>query len=408
MTNNIEMIIVPREYYPNNRINLRWLYEIELSEMDYKIHWIYNTLNSQVHSFKNNNNIFHINVIPNFNNITNLINYIRSLPIKYKQISSLIKNNNVKIIHVRDGIFEALISYYLAKKNGLIFSFHLSSFFSLFYKQSLNQITKSQYSSSLLKQIYYYISYKLHPVFLDYILERCDVFNPVSFAMEKKVRESNSLVNSVVTPLCVSKVISNINLKPSQDYGKYIVSSGQIIVEKGIEELIDIFQYYKEEYQDNSLNLVIIGHTPRHIYKARLQEVINKKGLDGCVFLVDELDFDEYFYILSNSLLGISIFPVTSSYYYSSPTRCIDYLMSKIPVIVNSEVPDQAKVVRESKSGLCIPNDKILISKAIAQLVNNKILRALMGNSGKKWALKNRNYSKIAISIDTAYRNLIK
>ena len=404
---NIGMIIIPREYYPNKRVNLRWLYEEELVKKNYNIHWIYNTTVAKSNTFSKKRNHYYINSVKS-NIGNNLIDYIFSLPYKYKKVKELLeKDDTIRIIHVRDGIFEALLSYYFAKKHNILFSFHLSSFFHFFYLEKLNIEKDKLLYVNFFKRIYYYLFYKIHPIFLSFILPRCDLFNAVSDSMEKKLSGEFKLKSILTTPLCGSNQIKIKQKKTVSKYGKYIIASGQIIEEKGVEFIIKSFAFYKKEYKDKSLNLVLVGPIQRPIYKIKLLELIDSLKLKNSVYILGNLNFKAYFSILSKSQIGLSLYPNVSSYYYCSPTKCIDYMMAGIPVIGNKEVRDQFSMLKKSNSGILVSHDKKLIGKCINFLINNNSLRKKMGSNGKAWISKNREYSLIANRIDKKYRSLI-
>ena len=90
----------------------------------------------------------------------------------------------------------------------------------------------------------------------------------------------------------------------------------------------------------------------------------------------------------------------------TSPTKLCEYLLFGKPTIANYH-PEQLSILNDSKGGFCVPYKEEAFSHAIITLLKNENLAKKMGELGKKYILKEREYTKISKIVENAYFNKI-
>jgi glycosyltransferase involved in cell wall biosynthesis len=86
----------------------------------------------------------------------------------------------------------------------------------------------------------------------------------------------------------------------------------------------------------------------------------------------------------------------------SSPTKIIEYMLMGKPVVAN-DIPDQLKIIKESKAGYCVNYNEDAFAKAILTLIRDPEGAKKMGRRGQLYVKQKRNYEKIANIVEKQY-----
>jgi glycosyltransferase involved in cell wall biosynthesis len=88
----------------------------------------------------------------------------------------------------------------------------------------------------------------------------------------------------------------------------------------------------------------------------------------------------------------------------ASPTKLVEYMALGLPVVANSH-PDQTHVLRQSRSGVCVPWGAGYFARGIhwiARRTDEELER--MSYRGRDWVSANRSYTRIADAFERACR----
>lgn len=118
-------------------------------------------------------------------------------------------------------------------------------------------------------------------------------------------------------------------------------------------------------------------------------------GIDSAIFFTGNLIRKQALEIVRSADIGISPIVPNPIYIPSSPTKIIEYMLMEKPVVGN-DIPEQRKIIFDSKAGYCVRYDEKLFAKAIIKLVENPDKAKRMGKSGCNYVRLNRNYKVIA------------
>jgi colanic acid biosynthesis glycosyl transferase WcaI len=125
-------------------------------------------------------------------------------------------------------------------------------------------------------------------------------------------------------------------------------------------------------------------------------DILKQQNLNNLMVLPYQ-DYSELPDVLGSADILLSILEPNASS-FSVPSKVLTYLCAKKPIILS--VPHNnlsAKIVLDTEAGLCIkPGDTEGFINAIANLMNDDLLRIQMGKNGRKYAIDNFRIEIIA------------
>jgi glycosyltransferase involved in cell wall biosynthesis len=137
-----------------------------------------------------------------------------------------------------------------------------------------------------------------------------------------------------------------------------------------------------------------------------LKQEAKKLKIDHAVIFTGHLPRAKALELVTASDIGISPISPNPIHNQSSPTKIIEYMLLGKPVVAN-DIPDQMKIIRESKSGYCVKWDENAFAESIIAIFQDPEAAKKMGQRGIEYVLKNRNYKNIADNVDSQYINLL-
>ena len=158
-----------------------------------------------------------------------------------------------------------------------------------------------------------------------------------------------------------------VNLKERQDLnGKFIlIYVGSVGTWYMLGEMLDFFNVMKNTMPASVF--LIVSHADKNIIKKE----VHKKGMKEEDVLVTEALPDEMPGYLSLADAAISFIKPVFSKEACSPIKLGEYLASGLPVIINSNVGDTEKLIRDSRCGVVIDRfEDREYERAIADLKN--------------------------------------
>ena len=150
-----------------------------------------------------------------------------------------------------------------------------------------------------------------------------------------------------------------LEISPSRKYFLYV---GRLVLRKGIEELLEVFNEIKSSYSDT--DLIFIGDGP---LKEKILKFIQKHNLKDRVQIKGRLPHDKICYYYN---AGSILFHVGTS--GGLPNVIIEGVASGIPIVATENNANKDFVNRYFKTGLIIrPGDKIVLKNAIKEIIEN-------------------------------------
>jgi glycosyltransferase involved in cell wall biosynthesis len=144
--------------------------------------------------------------------------------------------------------------------------------------------------------------------------------------------------------------------------------------------------------QKRHLEFIIAGGGETKIH---LEHLVNSASLQKIVHFPGILPRKEIPRLFSESLLGVAPLKNLQSLEYAAPTKVYEYLSCSIPFVGcgTGEIQDLAY---GSGAGVIAKNSPESIAEAILRLVDDPIMRAKMGDSGREFV--EQKYTRRAIA----------
>jgi glycosyltransferase involved in cell wall biosynthesis len=79
----------------------------------------------------------------------------------------------------------------------------------------------------------------------------------------------------------------------------------------------------------------------------------------------------------------------------ASPTKLVEYMLMGRPVVANDQ-PEQRWLIEQSGGGLCVPYREDAFADALIQLLRQPDMARAMGERGRRFVVRSRNYTAIA------------
>ncbi|MEG1410478.1 MAG: glycosyltransferase family 4 protein [Romboutsia sp.] len=301
-----------------------------------------------------------------------------------KELSNIIKENDIKIIHVHDN--KASINAYATKlinKLDVKIISHIHSCYpwltSFNANKIIDSIMRKKYDLNIAcgNQVY------------DFYLEN------TNYANEDNIK---ILSNAIDIDDIEKQNIKNIDI-----YRKYNIPKnkniigyvGRLIELKGLIPFIKEFSNYKEEFKDSVILLVGSGEKESEIKD-----------------LIKSLKLEEYFILTGNQENVYEIYPIIDvfilpSLYEGLPMVILEAMSFKIP-IVSMNVGSIKELVKDEKSGYLIEkeNYKSFVNRLI-ELKNNKEHIKLYGEHGFNIIKNNYDISGYVSKLEKIYNDVI-
>jgi glycosyltransferase involved in cell wall biosynthesis len=202
--------------------------------------------------------------------------------------------------------------------------------------------------------------------------------------------------------------IARLAVVPSSDprlTGKrVVVYLGTLDRTRRIDFLFEVVQKVLPRFPD--LLLVLAGEAPEEIDRIWLNERAMELGVDHAVLKTGWLPTEQAWKYVKAAEIGLSPFRPSYLLDSASPTKAVEYLALGIPAIANDQ-PDQAKVLGESRAGICVPYSVDDFADAIMTILQNPQLAADMSERGPVYVRACRSYDTLGRMVAGKYRELI-
>jgi len=306
----------------------------------------------------------------------------------YKQI----KNDNPDIIHtIGLRSFQSLMAWFVSKKTNipLVISDQGGLTTHPFLKQS---------------GIFFKIIYKIQNFFIKRIISDSSAISAAN-EYEKEIFltfNKNSKIKIIRNGVNLKTLVSQEDFKQKYKIdNKFILFVGRFSKSKGIETLLHACSIIKNELKSQNISLVIMGVD--FGYQDEMLKLISMLKLDDSVVVIKNPPRDDVI-----AAYGQSEFLVLPSYWELSPLVPLESFVFKKPVI-STKAHGIPYTVQDKVNGLLVepdnPND---LSKAIIELLENKVMREKLGLAGYEFVHKECNCVSMAQNSLALYQEIIK
>ena len=309
-------------------------------------------------------------------------------PAIYKQI----KNDNPDIIHtIGLRSFQSLMAWFVSKKTDIpmVVSDQGGLTTHPFLKQS---------------GIFFKLVYKIQNFFIKCIINDSSAISAAN-EYEKEIFlafNKNSKIKIIRNGVNLKTLVSQENFKQKHKIdNKFILFVGRFSKSKGIETLLHACSIIKNELKTQNTSLVIMGVD--FGYQDEMLKLISMLKLADNVVVIKNPPRDDVI-----AAYGQSEFLVLPSHWELSPLVPLESFAFKKPVI-STKAHGIPYTVQDKVNGLLVePDNPNELSKAIIELLENKVLREKLGLAGYEFVHKECNCVSMAQNSLALYHEIIK
>lgn len=402
----MNILVLPNEKYPPNRPMLSVLWNQEISHFGNSLFWIMQSKNPCLKVSKRtwkNSTIYITPTLPNSNLLFKCLDNLMAPFITFVLSFIIIKLEKIVHIHAHDGAYQGLIALILSRLVHTKTSYAYTSHFIKANQSFLNQL---KYLEKYLKKLQFSLQERIYKL----ILQKSDIVFPISSHLKTLLHQSLDLPydKMIAVPEAASGFFLNYVSNQTQPFNnnpKKIVYAGSLGRKRNIEFIIDMFRLVVNQY--DNVELLLLGWGERKNDVSLLKEYVKLKSLSDKVHFLGKVPYYQIPEILSKADIGLSPIPPLEEYLISTPTKCIECLSLKVPVVANYEIHDQKDVLLSSKGGILTKYDHADFAKSILTLLHSAKLRQECAISGYQWIKENRTFSKLAEAINYELRLLV-
>ena len=151
----------------------------------------------------------------------------------------------------------------------------------------------------------------------------------------------------------------------------------------------------------------MVGDAERRGDRQALEERAQRANVGPFLEITGFLPRAEALARIARAAVCISPFFPTPVLQSTSPTKLIEYLALAIPVVANDH-PEQRRVLKECRAGLCVPWGARYFARAVRSLMAlSPEQRAALGKCGREWVQTHRAYDRIATAVESAYQHVL-
>jgi glycosyltransferase involved in cell wall biosynthesis len=195
--------------------------------------------------------------------------------------------------------------------------------------------------------------------------------------------------------------LSAADVPPGHGIVVYLGAMGRA---RQIDFVIRAFKRVLRHQPTALLYLVGAGNEPEDLDV--LREEAGRLGIEGSVQFTGQLPRMEALRYVKAADVCLSPFVPTPILNSTSPTKLVEYMAFKKPVVANDH-PEQRKVIAESGGGLCVPYSEDAFAQAISQLLADPKRARQMGEKGLDYVCQWRVYGQIAKSVAATFERIL-
>ena len=179
---------------------------------------------------------------------------------------------------------------------------------------------------------------------------------------------------------------------------------GTLAAVRRLDVIIDAFAIVRDACPD--ARLIVIGDGDIPAERAALEYQVRRLGLTEQVHFTGFLPVDDVWRILGTAAVGLSPISVDRVLKVASPTKLVEYLAMRKPVVCNDH-PEQSAIIRDSNAGISVAWGARQFAEAMIWMLKHPEEAQTMGELGPAWVRENRTYPIIAAGVFARYRQIL-
>lgn len=186
---------------------------------------------------------------------------------------------------------------------------------------------------------------------------------------------------------------------------RVLVYLGTLDRPRRIEVLFEVLLRVKQQIPEAFL--VLAGDTEDAVHRDWLRQQAQRADVADDVLWTGWRPVLEAWRYVRAAEVALSLFPRGFLLDSASPTKVPEYLALGVAVVCNDN-PDQAKVIRESGAGVCVPYSADAFAASVLALLNqSEADRHRAQVTGAAYVRAHRSYEQISKSVAEAYRHVV-
>lgn len=401
------ILMFPQRTYPSDHAMLETVYTHLLPQRGHQVIWVMRRGPSSPRHAEADWNGAPVYLLSNHKQslLTQPLNWVFRAYQSYRIACAVAVQSPIDIVQVRNELTSAFVALILKKKWGIPFVYQRS-----FPTVEANHwLPTANRATDFFRNIVLWLGRTLQW----WLLCQADLVLAISDQMRAEM---------VMQGLPEDKVISfplgvDADIQP-ENYDRNMVRSGLALGDsptviyfgamdrlRRLDFLLDVMVLVLDEMP--SAKLLMVGSALKDDEYQWLKNESTLRGLDQAIRFVGSVSRLNVPWYLSAADVSVVPIPPTPIYTVSSPTKVLESLGMSVPVVANSEIPDQFKVITESGGGECVPYNVPAFAAAILRFLKDISMSQLAGQQGRKYVIRERSYSKLADDIHIQYSKLL-
>lgn len=313
------------------------------------------------------------------------------------------------IVQVRDDPAMAYVAWRFSAKNAVPWSYQLSH---LKEEETMLYCRMHLYGSRLKNLLKGFVGFFLR----NFLLRRADLVFPISEKMEKTlahycISETSMVpvpegVDTSEDPVSWDDEAARIREKLKIKGQKVIVYVGTMSRFRQLDFLLESFKLVADQHPDTCL--LMVGGDSTSGDTEWLERKAEKLGIEGRVVMTGWVPGKKIPAYIRAGCLGVSPVPINRVYVNSSPIKLLEYLALEIPAVA-TDIPEQRRVILESGGGICTAWNISEFAGAVSNILHlTEDERIAIGQHGRAWVQKNRDFSILGSTVYEAYRKFLE
>lgn len=311
-------------------------------------------------------------------------------------------------IQVRDSVFTALVALWVARREGIPLYYWMSY---PMYESKIERFRTLGLSLGLGRCLGVAVAgYFGKWLLYKHVLKASDhVFVQSEKMLEDVAREG--IAASKMTPVLMGADLEEMNasrIEPIRDERltgrRVILYLGTLIRIRRMDFLFEVLARVRQQVQ--GVVLVLAGDSVEPSDLEWLRRRARETGVSEDVVWTGWLPKEDGWRYVRASEVALSPFRPSFELDSCSPTKSVEYLALGVPAVGN-EQPDQARVIRDSGAGHCVPYSVDAFADAIVDLLKHPEAAKQMGARGPTYVASHRSYEIIASQLARTYAQLL-
>lgn len=308
------------------------------------------------------------------------------------------------LVQVRDDPAMAYIAWRLSKKMKIPFVYQLSH---LKEEEVIMYAQMGIYGSPLKNKLQGRVGLLLR----NFFLWKADLVFPISEQMKKTLTNYGipaermvalpEGVDTSVNPETFDEEAEAIRKELGLQEKRVITYVGTMNRFRQLDFLLESFKLVLADFLEAHLLMVGAGKTPEDL--EWLKEKATELEIGQNATFTGWVPREKVPAYIRASDIGVSPIVPNEVYINSCPIKLLEYLALEVPTVA-SDILEQRRIIEESGGGICVPWDKEEFARGIKELLNfTETERCTMGQRGRAWVQKHRDFSILAERVYDAY-----